>query len=84
MTMWCLWKERNGRIFRDKSNNIENLWKTVKDNLLSTIRSMHWHDQDKLISAEEIHITNHWGLDKTQVAGLYWRDKIIKPSSPNL
>ena len=40
MTMWCLWKERNGRIFRDKRNNIEKVWKTMKYNLLSSIRIM--------------------------------------------
>ena len=40
MIMWCIWKERNGRIFRDKSNCIEKVWQMVRDNLLSSIRSM--------------------------------------------
>ena len=83
MTMWCLWKERNGRIFRDKSNNIEKVWQMVKDNLLSSIRSMQWHDEDKLIPADETHIMEIWGIDRTQMAGFHWCDKIIKPSSPN-
>ena len=83
MTMWYLWKERSGRIFCDKSNNIEKVWQKVKDNLLSSIRSMQWHDEDKLIPTEKIHIMKIWGIDKTQMVEFYWRDRIIKPSSPN-
>ena len=37
MAMWCLWKEWNARIFRDHSKDVETVWKTVKDNLLSSI-----------------------------------------------
>ena len=65
MTMWFLWKERNGKIFHDKSNIIEKVWQMVKDNLLSSIRSMQWHGEDKLIPADETHIMEFWGIDKT-------------------
>ena len=37
MAMWCLWKECNARIFRDHCKDVETMWKTVKDNLLSSI-----------------------------------------------
>ena len=37
MAMWCLWKECNARIFRDHCKYVETVWKTVKDNLLSSI-----------------------------------------------
>ena len=40
MEMWCIWKERNARIFKDQRSDAEMVWKTVKDNLLSCIQSM--------------------------------------------
>ena len=44
MAMWCLWKEQNARIFRDQHKDVETVWRMVKDNLLSSIWSMQWHD----------------------------------------
>ena len=82
MIMWCIWKERNVRIFRDKHNCIEKVWHMVRDNLLSSIRSMQWHDEDKLIPADEVHIREFWGVDKTQLDGIHKHDRILQPSSP--
>ena len=53
MTMWCLWKEHNAQIFRDQRKDAEAVWKTVKDNLLSSIQCMQWHDQDNIIPQKE-------------------------------
>ena len=49
MAMWCLWKEKKARIFRYQHRDSEAVWNMVKDNLLSSIWSMQWHDQDKII-----------------------------------
>ena len=54
---------------------IEEVWKTLVDNLLSTIRSMQWNDQDKIIPREESHVTDAWGLNKSQMEGLRRRNK---------
>ena len=54
----------------------------VRENLLSSIKSMQWHDEDKLIPVDEIHVGEFWGLDKMQMEGLRLRDKILQPSSP--
>ena len=40
MAMWCVWKERNARIFRDQCKDMEAVWNTVQDNLISSIRCM--------------------------------------------
>ena len=82
MTMWCLWKERNARIFRDQRKDAEAVWKMVKDNLLSSIRCMHWHNQDNIIPREEAQIAVNWGLDRSMMDGLRQRDKLCQPSSP--
>ena len=84
MIMWCIWKEKNGRIFRDKLSSPDRVWQMVRENILSTIRSMQWHDEDKFIPADEIHVGEFWGLDKSQLDGLHKRDRILHPSSPKL
>ena len=82
MIMWCIWKERNGRIFRDKCSSIDKVWQMVRENILSSIKRMQWHDEDKLIPANEIHVGEFWHLDKPQLDGLRKRDRILHPSSP--
>ena len=52
--MWCVWKERNARIFRGQSKNMEVVWNMLRDNLISSIRCMQWHKQDKVIPREEL------------------------------
>ena len=70
MEMWCIWKERNGRIFRDKRNDTNAVYKNLKENLLSMIQIMQWHDQDKIIPREESHVAESWGLNRSQMDGL--------------
>ena len=55
----------------------------VRGNLLSSIRSMQWHNKDKLIPADEVHIGEFWGLDKSQMDGIHKRDRILCSSSLN-
>ena len=43
---------------------------------------MQWHDKDKVIPTDEIHVGKFWGLDKSQLDGLRKRDRILHPSSP--
>ena len=77
MIMWCIWKERNGRIFRDNRSSPDEVWKWVRKNLLSSIKSMQWHDEDKLMPTDEIHVEEFWGLDKPQLDGLRIRNRIL-------
>ena len=70
MTIWFLWKEQNACIFRDQRKYVEMVWKTVKDNLFSSIQCMQWHDQENIIPHEEAHIVVNWGLDRSMMDGL--------------
>ena len=54
MAMWCVWKERNARIFCDLCKDMEVVWNMVQDNLLSSIRCMQWHEHDKIFPREEV------------------------------
>ena len=83
MEMWCIWKERNGRIFRDKMNDVDEVWKTLKENLMPMICSMQWSDYDKIIQREESYVAENCGLDRSHMDGLRRREKVCKPSSPN-
>ena len=56
MVKWCIWKERNGRIFRDRRKNVDEVWTILQDNLLSLIRSNEeWNEIWK-----KIWVTNLW------------------------
>ena len=70
MAMWCLWNEQKARIFRDQHRDSKAVWNMVKDNMLSSIWSMQWHDQDKIIHREEAQIAASWGLDSYLMEGL--------------
>ena len=70
MAMWFLWKERNARIFKDQRKYVETVWKMMKENLLSSIRCIQWHDQDNIIPHEEVQMAVDWGLDRTMMEGL--------------
>ena len=70
MAMCCLWKEQKARNFRNQLIDSKELWNTMKDNLLSSIWSMQWHDHDKIIPREEAQIATSWGLDSFLMEGL--------------
>ena len=82
MIMWCIWKERNGRIFRGESSNPDKVWQTVRANLLASVKSMQWHDEDKLIPADESQVGEFWSLNKLQLDELRMRPKPLQPDSP--
>ena len=84
MDLWCIWKERNGRIFKDRRHNVDYIWMTLHENLLSSIRSSQWDDEDKIIPREEIHVAANRGIDKSHMDGLRCRENICKLASPSL
>ena len=77
-------KERNARIFRDQCKDMEAVWNTVQDNLLSSIRCMQWHEQDKIFPREEVQIAENWGLNRLLIVALHYQDKLCIPSSPTI
>ena len=84
MAKWCIWKERNARIFRVQRKDMEKVWNTMQDNLLSSIRCMQWHEQDKIFPREEVQIVENWGLNRPTLAALRYQDKLCLPSSPSI
>ena len=60
------------------------VWNTVQDNLLSSIRCMQWHEQDKIFPWEELQIAENWGLNRPMLVALRYRDKLCLPSSPSI
>ena len=80
--MWVVWKERNGRIFPNKLHSLEEFWKTLTSNLLETIRSMQWSEDEKVFSGPEKRIAEDWGLNKAMLDGLRARINTYGISSP--
>ena len=83
MAMWCIWKERNARIFRGLSKNPEEIWNTVQDNVIASIKCMQWSDQDMVPPKAEVHVAENWGLPNLAFASSLLRDKRCPPSSPS-
>ena len=77
MIMWCIWKERNSQIFWDKRSSPDQVWKMVRENILSSIKIMQWHDEDNLIPVNKIQVSEFWGLDKSLLEGLRRSDTIL-------
>ena len=47
MIIWVIWKERNNRIFRGQGQSQEESWKIITTNLMETVYSMQWSDEDR-------------------------------------
>ena len=59
MVMWCIWKERNARIFHGLHKILKEIWSVVQDNVLSSIKCMQWTEQDKVIPRKELHVAEN-------------------------
>ena len=84
MVMWCIWNERNGRIFKDRKKNVDEFWSILQGNLLSSILSSQWDEEDKIIPKEEHHVAKNWGIEKAQLDGFRSKVKLCRPVSPSL
>ena len=82
MVLWVIWKEQNNKIFRERERSLEASWKTICSNLLETIRSMQWSDEDKEFIGWEKSVAEAWGLDKGVISDLPWKPKVCKVESP--
>jgi len=51
--IWFLWKERNQRIFLDKSNNPERIWKGIQKSIRETVLAEVWEEEDWKANPEE-------------------------------
>ena len=79
-----MWKERKGRIFRDRRQNVDEVWTILQENLLSFIHDSQWDEEDNIIPKEECHVAANWGIEKPQLDGLSSKVKFSKPASPSL
>jgi hypothetical protein len=60
--MWNVWKERNRRIFKDKSLPKINMWELINRNMTESIAVTQWMEQDLQVQAPETTIFNNWNL----------------------
>eukprot|EP00253_Pinus_taeda_P011233 PITA_11233 len=60
---WSLWKERNNRVFNNRSRSAKILWLLLKYNLQETLALRAWTENDWPTSPREKIIWNSWNLN---------------------
>eukprot|EP00253_Pinus_taeda_P019943 PITA_19943 len=51
--IWLLWKERNRRIFLDKANTPEKIWRGIQNSIRETVLAETWEEEDWKANPEE-------------------------------
>lgn len=61
---WCLWKERNDRIFREIENNVEGLLTILNKLLLDNISTCKWKTPSNPLTVWDRSIANIWNFPR--------------------
>lgn len=61
--MWNLWKERNGRIFKGKSSDPEEVWKRTLRKIRESTLAKNWAEEDWKTSEAETEILKRLNLE---------------------
>ena len=59
---WSLWKERNKRIFKNKSSSLDSIWDIIFHNLQESLSLHSWKDDDFPKQPKEIAIWQNWNF----------------------
>eukprot|EP00253_Pinus_taeda_P025774 PITA_25774 len=65
IVMWNIWKERNRRVFKDQTMDLEQVWTIIKQNLQETLSIKGWSQEDFPSSNQEQEIWNNWQFQIT-------------------
>eukprot|EP00253_Pinus_taeda_P007598 PITA_07598 len=72
---WTIWKERNRRIFKDQFKSLDEIWRTIKQNIEETISLKTWYQEYLPTLPQEQSIWNNWKFHRKQ-------DQLIKGTRP--
>jgi len=61
--IWALWRERNHRIFREKSSQESRTWEEICKGIKETILSESWDDDDWKLNPEEQRIVSRLNIN---------------------
>eukprot|EP00253_Pinus_taeda_P030654 PITA_30654 len=62
IVMWNLWKERNRRIFKDHSMDVQQVWQTIVMNIQETLSIKSWSQEVFPSTNKEQAIWNNWQI----------------------
>eukprot|EP00253_Pinus_taeda_P022503 PITA_22503 len=72
---WTIWKERNGRIFKNQFKSLDEIWTNIKKTLEETISLKTWYQEDLPTLPQEQSIWNNWEFHRKQ-------DQLVKGTRP--
>lgn len=80
--IWLIWKERNQRIFQDKINPPEMIWKRTQKFIRETILAEAWEQEDWKTTPEEGRILTSLNLEQGMVCPQKQKNQSIHNQSP--
>jgi len=64
--MWAIWKERNGRVFKNHTKSLDDIWKIINQNIEETMSLKTWYQEDFPTIPQEQSIWNNWKFHRKQ------------------
>ena len=61
--VWNIWKEQNGRIFKGRSNPLEDIWKQTRLHIIESLGLQLWESLDLKASPAKARILARWGIN---------------------
>lgn len=79
--VWCVWKERNRRIFELKSKSIHDIWGRICSLMIESLKLQVWNEQDLKAPPPETIILLNWGI--TSLPFSLQPNRSLPPETPS-
>jgi len=78
--VWCVWKERNRRIFELKSKSTQDIWGRIRSLMIESLKLQAWNEQDLKAPPHESIILLNWGI--TTLPASLQPNRSLPPETP--
>ena len=82
--VWCVWKERNRRVFELKNKSIHDLWARICSLMKESLKLQAWTNQDLNAPPPERIILQNWGITSVPTSIQPHRSGMLETPSPEV